>query len=888
VGAPSGTVTFLFTDVEGSTRLWELAPDATGLAVARHDAILRGSIEAHEGYVFSTAGDGFAAAFARAADALGAAVNAQAALGAEGWPEGTVVRVRMGLYTGEASERGGDYFGPAVNRAARLMDAGHGGQVLVAASTAAVLGPAGLVDLGEHRLRDLTEPQRVFQWGAVTFPPLRVMDAALSNLPLQATELVGRRLLVGEVADLVVACRAVTLTGPGGVGKTRLALEVGAEVLPKFPDGVWLVDLAPVAHDEMVLPTIAGVLGISAQSGESLITTVVSRLVSRRLVIILDNCEHLITPVARFVERVTASAPEVRVLATSREGLGVPGERVRPVPPLDGDTEAVELFVQQAVYADPAFDAAGSMEVVREICHRLDGIPLAIELAAARSRHLSPEQIAGRLDQRFRLLTGGGRTAIERHRTLQATLSWSYEMLDPAEQVVFQRLSLMAAPFDLDAAEAVTAGGGVEEWEVLDVIGHLVDKSMVTTIRGEGELRYRLLETLRQFGADGLAEAADHSEVRDRYARYWSERASRTDRSGTDPVLDAVDRDLDHYRAAFAQLLTAGDADICARAFLDLAACWQIRHTREGMAWCQRLLGHDLAVTTRVGILAFAAQAAASLGGLPDSRRLAHEAITLADSHGLPPPWDAHQALLIIARANDDAAATNEIWPRASAAARQTGNPYLALLIDAQRTTFATELTPELVDHFEQLIARLEDYGSPLLMALACHSYGSVRFASGDTERGLQLAGTAVSHARRAGPVAESGVTKLCAPLFLLAGQAETAAALLRRSLPLSRDLGHTTLIAEGAALAALIAADNGDLADAAALTGAARRHLDALGAVGSRPANICLEKTDEIFTDAPQDLSEAQARGAPMTVEETVNLALAVLDHHYPTAVNG
>jgi predicted ATPase len=677
----------------------------------------------------------------------------------------------MGVHTGEASERDGDYFGPAVNRAARLMDAGHGGQVLVGATTAAVLGPAGLVDLGEHRLRDLAEPQRVFQWGPATFPPLRVMDAALSNLPLQATELVGRRLLVGEVANLVVACRAVTLSGPGGVGKTRLALEVGAEVLPKFPDGVWLVELAPVAHEEMVLPTVAAVLSISAQSGESLITTVVSRLVSRRLLIVLDNCEHLITPVARFVDRLTASAPEVRVLATSREGLGISGERIRPVPPLAEDTEAVELFVQQAACADPSFDAAGSMEAVQEICRRLDGIPLAIELAAARSRHLSPEQIAGRLDQRFRLLTGGSRTAMERHRTLQATLAWSYELLDPAEKLVFQRLSVMAAPFDLDAAEAVAAGAGVEAWEVLDALGRLVDKSMVTTSRDDGELRYRLLETLRQFGVERLSEAADHLEVRDRCGWYWSERAIETDRTGIDSVLDAVDRDFDHHRAAFAHLLTSGDADRCARAFLGLGACWHIRHSREGLAWCQRLLEHDLRPETRVGILAFAAEASAYLSST-EAPRLAHEALDLADDQGLPLPWDAYQALLIVARENNDAAAAKEIWPKAADAARKTGNPYLALLIDAQRATFGTEPTPELVDHYEQLIPRLEGFGSPLLTALACSAYGGVWFASGDTERGLQLIGTAMTHAERGGPLVESSIKGLSAPLYSLAGRA--------------------------------------------------------------------------------------------------------------------
>jgi predicted ATPase len=880
-------VTFLFTDVVGSTRLWESAPEAMRVAVARHDALVRAVIEGHGGYVFSTAGDSFAAAFARAADGLEAAVDAQAALAAERWPEGVVVQVRMGVHTGEASERDGDYFGPAVNRAARLMDAGHGGQVLVGATTAAVVGWSGLVDLGEHRLRDLAEPQRVFQWGPTVFPPLRVLDAALSNLPLQATGLVGRRLLVGEVADLVVACRAVTLTGPGGVGKTRLALEAGAEVLPKFPDGVWLVDLAPVAHDQMVLPTIAEVLGIAAQSGESLITTLVSRLVSRQLLLILDNCEHLIVPVARFVERVGASTPEVRVLATSREGLGVPGERVRPVPPLAEATEAVELFVQQAAYTDPSFDAARSLEAVTEICRRLDGIPLAIELAAARSRHLSPEQIAARLDQRFRLLTGGARTAVERHRTLQAAIAWSYEMLDPGEKLVFQRLSVMAALFDLDAAEAVAAGGEVKGWEMLDLLGRLVDKSMVTTARGDGALRYRLLETLRQFGADRLAEADNHREVRDNYAGYWCRRATGSDLAVTDSQLDAVDRDLDHYRAAFAQLLSENDADRCARAFLGLAASWRRRHTREAFAWCQQLLDHHLSETTRVEILAFAAYGAALLSPR-DAPRLADEALALAADRGLPPPVDAYHALLMVARGNDDAAATKEIWPHAAAAARQTGNPYRALVIDASRAIFTSELSPELVAHYEQLIPRLEQPSvPPVLMASACQLYGAVRFSSGDIERGLQLTDTAVTYAGRAGYTVQA-LQGQCAPIYLLAGRPETAAVLLRRTLPLNRDLGLTIAIAEATAVVALIAAGHSDLDASAVLTRAARQQLDALGIRGSRPANICLERADAMIADAQKDLSDAHAPRELITVEETVDMAIAVLDRHHPTAVKG
>ena len=880
MGPPSGTVTFLFTDIEGSTRLWEEQPDVMRAAVARHDELFRAVIEANKGYIFATGGDGFAAAFARPPDAVAAAESAQAALRAEAWPEAVVLKVRMGLHTGVVEERDGDYFGSAVNRAARLMAAGHGGQVLVSAATAALLGTAGLVDLGVHRLRDLAEAQRVFQLGSGRLPALRTLDVAPSNLPLQATDLVGRRLLIEEVAGLLAQSRAVTLTGVGGVGKTRLAIEVGAEVLPKFPDGVWLVDLAPVAHDEMVLPTVADTLGVSAQSGEPLITTVLSRLVTKRLLIVLDNCEHVIGPVARFVERVVANAPNVRALATSREALGIRGERVQPVPPLAEGTEAVELFLQHASCADPTFDPAPS-RAVHEICRRLEGIPLAIELAAARARHMSAEQIAERLDQRFRLLTGGARTAIERHRTLQATVAWSYDLLDPAEKLVFQRLSVMAAPFDLQAAEAVAAGDGVEGWEVIDALGRLVDKSMVMTVRGDGELRYRLLETLRQYGAERLAESTDQTEVRDRYARYWCERARRgrtDDRSDTDPALDAVERDLDHYRAALAQLLTAGDADVCARAFLALTATWLVRHTGEALAWCEQLLNHDLSIMSRVRVLAIAAHAGGSFspGKAPE---LAQEALTLAADHGLRPPWDAYLALMAVAGANGDLEAHREIWSRAADAARATGNRYVVLLTDAGRAPPGTELTPELVDHYEGLLAQLAGVDSPILKALACMSYGTSLFISGETERGLELVRAALAHAARTPPLTEAFMSANAAGVFLLAGQTTTAVSVLRRSLPMARDIGATQAVIDASAVAALIAAREGDIDAAAALASGTRHQLGNMGVAGGRPTNACLEDAEALIAPSGEDMADARSRRALMTVEDLVTAAMSVLD---------
>ncbi|HLK43528.1 MAG TPA: NB-ARC domain-containing protein, partial [Thermoleophilia bacterium] len=722
----------------------------------------------------------------------------------------------------------------------------------------------------------------MFQHGTESFPPLRGLDAAPSNLPLQATELVGRRLLVSEICDLLPVHRAVTLTGVGGVGKTRLALEVGAEVLPKFPDGVWLVDLAPVAHEEMVLPTVAEVLNISAQSGEALITTMVSRLSAKRAVVVLDNCEHVIGPVARAVERVTASAPDVRVLATSREALGIAGERVQPVPPLAEDSDAVELFVQQAVRADPSFDTAASLGAVREVCRRLDGIPLAIELAAARSRHMTAEQIARRLDQRFRLLTGGARTAIERHRTLEATVGWSYDLLEPTDQLVFQRLAVMAAPFDLEAAEAVASGGAVDGWEVLDTLGRLVDKSMVTTVRGGGELRYRLLETLRQFAAERLAGAPDQLEVTHRYARYWCQRAEgvahAANRSDADPVLDAVDRDIDHYRAAFAHLLTAGDGESPARAFLALSGFWQIRHTREALAWCEQFLAHPLSPPCRVAVLGFAAHAAATLSPAR-ALDLAREAIAVAEDHGLEAPWDAHQARMIVANDNGDVAAYVDAWRDAARAAEATGSRYVVLLTATQRGMFGTRLTADVSEHYESLLAEIEPLDSPLLLALAYVNYGSELCISGSPERGLRLLRAGVEHAARVGPIAYSGLAVVAASCHLLAGNREIAAPWLRRVLVEARDMGQTHLVAEAAAVTALLAAELNHLEQAAALCSAARRHLDRIGVTSGRLPDTCWRKAEEIIGSSSRDVSDARKRGLGTTVEDLVNTALEVLD---------
>ncbi|HUJ67748.1 MAG TPA: adenylate/guanylate cyclase domain-containing protein, partial [Acidimicrobiales bacterium] len=527
-------MTFLFTDVEGSTRLWETAPSAMGAAIERHDELVRSAVKAHGGYVFSTGGDGFAVAFARAGDALAAAVEAQSALTAEAWPSGAVIRVRMGLHTGEVIEREGNYFGTAVNQTARLMDLGHGGQVLCSGITAGLVGGEwSLRDLGEHRLRDLSAPQRVFQVGPEGFPALRSLDALAGNLPAQLSSFVGRKADVAEVAKLIDSERLVTLTGPGGIGKTRLALQAAAELALSFDDGVWLVELAGLASGSEVPAAVAAILAVGQQPGRSLWGSVCDACRYRSLLVVMDNAEHLLDDVADLALQLLEPAPGVKVLVTSREALGVGGERIRVVRPLAVDDEAVALFVERAGAMRAGFEiTAANADAVTEVCRHLDGMPLAIELAAARVASMTPVEIAGRLDQRFRLLRAGRRTRVERHQTLRAAIDWSYDSLNSVDQQAFAQLAVFPSSFALAAAEAVLADGDRDPWDVVEALDSLVAKSLLAAVDLEGVTRYQMLETVRHYASERLAEVGGVEELRRAHAGWVADFVEQQARPG--------------------------------------------------------------------------------------------------------------------------------------------------------------------------------------------------------------------------------------------------------------------------------------------------------------------------------------------------------------------
>jgi predicted ATPase len=494
----TGTVTFLFTDIEGSTERWQRDDRSMSASLEAHDHTIRSVVERHGGIVFKHTGDGMCAVFGSASAAVAAAVEAQA---------GLELPVRMGLHTGEAESRDDDYFGPTLNLAARVMDAGHGGQVLVSSATAGLVRDCALVDLGQHRLKGLQVLERIFQVGGREFPALRVATAHKGNLPVDATRFVGR---VGELNDVVgrvTEHRSVTLLGVGGTGKTRLAAEVGHRLAPAFPDGCWMAELSRVVVPEAVPHAVCAGVGLEIPERADVAEFVVSRLRHQRLLLVIDNCEHVLEAAADIVEAILASCPTVTVVATSREPLMVAGEHLVPTASLTPE-DAVELFVERVGAEAPSMVLdERQMASVRAICERLDRLPLAIELAASRARSMSPIEIESRLDERFRLLVGGRRSRMERHQTMRGTVDWSYELCSDLEQEVFCRLSVFAGEFDLGGSLGVGGDGAADRWDVEDALARLVDRSLVQRIPApDGTTRYRLLETMRAYGHERLVE----------------------------------------------------------------------------------------------------------------------------------------------------------------------------------------------------------------------------------------------------------------------------------------------------------------------------------------------------------------------------------------------
>ena len=638
---------FLFTDIVGSTLHWERADRAMHAALTRHDEIVRGAISEFGGQIMHTAGDGFCAAFPTPVQALKTSVKINRTLAEETWAETGPLQVRAAIHWGEAYERGGDYFGPSVNRTARILALAHGQQTLVSEAAyqqvrfAAAANEVILRDLGVHRLKDLQEPERLWQATHVSlpyeFPPLQSLDHYPNNLPQFLSSFVGRERDLSEVVSRLRSTRLLTVTGFGGSGKTRLALQASANLQEEFVDGIWLAKLETVPDPSLVAQEIANVLRIREQPGTSILSSIASHLEGRQTLLLLDNCEHVLDECSSIVSRLLAECPDLRIMTTSRQALGIAGEsiyHVRPLktPPVVAEVDAitdptvllriesVRLFAERATMVQPRFAITlENCRAIAQICQSLDGIPLAIELAAARVRAMSVNQIADRVEDRFRLLTSGRRDVLPRHQTLRALIEWSCDLLTPAERVLFSRLAVFSSGWTLEACEAVCVGGTVEEWLVLDLLTALVDKSLIITDYVDGQYRYSLLETVHDYCWETLGASGEEQAMRELHRDYFvalAEKLAPRLAEGDPAALSQIEVEHDNMRAALEFCVNApAGREAGLRLACALARFWEVRgYSREGRGHFDALLAGSKgaepnALTaqalTGAGILAF-------------------------------------------------------------------------------------------------------------------------------------------------------------------------------------------------------------------------------------------------------------------------------------------
>jgi predicted ATPase/class 3 adenylate cyclase len=858
----TGTVTLVFTDIEGSTRLLSELGDRYDTVLQDQRRLLRDAFNARNGTEVDTAGDGFFYAFPRARDALLAAVDGQQALGRHEWP--APVRVRMGMHTGEPVSSGTGFVGLDVHRAARIMAAAHGGQILVSQTTHDLARdlPAEVTfaDLGDHSLKDLPAPEHLYQVVAPElgreFPPLRSMESRPNNLPRQLTTFVGRGPEIAEAKRTLATAPLLTLTGPGGVGKTRLAIEIAGELLDEFDEGIWFIDLGVLTDPDFVVPAIASAMGVMPAPGQPILETVTEHLRGRHVLMVFDNCEHLLDATARTVDHLLRTCNLLRVVATSREGLAIPGETVRPVPSLSlpdpeaaapdelPQYEAVRLFVERAIAAVPDFRITDrNATAIAQICRRLDGVPLAIELAAARVRALPVEQIAARLDDRFRLLTGSSRLGVPRHQTLRQTIDWSHDLLAEDERAVFRRLSVFIGGASLEAAEAVCAGAPVGDYAVLDLLSRLVDKSLVVADTEGDEARYRMLETVRQYGRDKLVESGEARDTLMRERDWYLDMVAKAEPEFFRGVesgawLERLDREHDNLRAVLQWSLDEPGAE---RQGLQLAAglwrFWEIHgHLEDGRAWLERFLqlteGEVSALRadayTGAGILAFMLGDQAGGSVLHERSLELHR--ELGDSDGIA---FAANNLANAAVISGDYAAARRLYETVVAWARETKDPrVLGFSSVNMADAVALDGEPEKArEQYDEGIEAFRAAGDRWGEAFALDSLGVTLARQGVYDEADSLHQQALGISREMGD--ERGVARALAHLgdvAARAGDRERAKSLYLESLDIRRRLGDLPGTASALEkLASVVTQDNPR--GAAVLLGAAERVRDLIRA---------------------------------------------------------
>ncbi len=841
-GLPTGTVTLLLADVEGSTRLWEAQPDEMTAAVARLDATLTDLVVAHGGVrpVEQGEGDSFVVAFARASDAVACALALQRAPLAP-------IRLRVGVNTGEVQLRDeGNYVGPTINRTARLRDLGHGGQTLLSGATEAMVidhlpADAWLNDHGAHPLRDLPRPERVVQLCHPDirndFPPLRTSESETAQrLPTQLTSFVGREGQIAEVRGLLADNRLVTLTGAGGSGKTRLAIQVAGE----FGDDVRYVDLAPITDTELVPVAVARALGLPDQPGRTRIETVIRFIGDRQMLLVLDNCEHLLDASADLIVALLTACSGLTILTTSREPIGLTGEVTWRVPSLSLGDEAIQLFEERARRVKPEFTITDEDKgAVTEICKRLDGMPLAIELAAARVRALSLTEILDSLHDRFRLLTGGSRRAVRRQQSLEASVDWSHALLTEPERILFRRLSAFMGGFDLDAAREVCGGGELPRHQILDQLTLLVDKSLVVAESASGRTRYRLLETIRQYALEKLGESGEADAFRDAHRDFYTSIATEFDAlspAGYEPLLARAEVEIDNLRAAFAWDIEHREIERALELVSSLYPLWLLRaRPQEGLAWFETafadmddpVIAVDAAVRARAladnavldaltvntsGITQ--AEEALAIARELDDRPLLARALTACVGAAA---FDAEAALPYAAEAIDVARELGDKWRLSQVLAWQA---YAATLVGHPLTMAAagTEGAP------------LAEAVGDLFMARMCRYWGvaMVRFQRGDVADGVEVLRDLLSAADASADVFHGLLARIgLAHALLILGKYGDARAFAQEAVDVAPDLGPFLVLWAYAPLAQAALLD-GDIATAAETTDVVRQWMTA------------------------------------------------------------
>jgi predicted ATPase/class 3 adenylate cyclase len=906
------TLTFLFTDIEGSTAmLRRLGEKAYAQVLAEHHRLVREGLAAHEGEEVGTHGDAFFAVFCSPRACAAAVTQVQQAIESHPWPAGEQVRVRMGVHTGEAAKTVTGLVGLDVHRAARVAAVAHGGQVLLSETAAALvrdsLPPgAALRDLGVHRLKDLGRPEQIFQLDAAglqaEFPPPRSLGnpALPNNLPAQLATFVGRERELSQVRALVESARLVTLTGAGGAGKTRLSLQAAAELLDGSGDGVWLAELAAVADQDAVAPAICEAMGIAAQPGRPALETLLDALGPQDVLILLDNCEHLVDACAKVADAILRRCPRVHLLATSREPLSIDGETIYRVPPLslpgpgDGDpavpgsSDAVTLFVERAKERGanlPVDDETAPLMV--SVCARLDGMPLAIELAAARLRSMSLGDLHDRLDQRFRLLTGGSRAALGRQQTLEATVDWSYSLLSGADRAVLRRLSVFTEGFDLSAAESVCGFGGIEALEVADRLGSLVNKSLVGAEPARSAMRYRLLETIRQFAAERLTEAGDEAiAAAAAHCRYFLDfaEAAAPHLSGPQQATWFARLDAEQANLRRAAEHAAGDPEGTTRIFrfgVALHDYWMARNrAKEELALLGPALERPDADTDPslfATVLAHAAQAARPVD-LARAQQLAQRAAVLARRLG--DDRVLIEALAELCGSYYYAGEPDRGLPFGEEAverARRLGDDFLLAASLMGYLLCSDVIEPARSEQlFAEAIACTERSGDELFSAFV-HNNASVHaLRAGDLAAARAHLEQAEAAMQATGSTGHHVLVNL-GWVLLQEGDPRGAQARFEEGLRMSRRTGERSGIAYATLGLACVAADLGDQDRAAELHGAAQAVQDRAGEPWQDPESVYCQHSIEAVRASlgGQRFEQAYARGMATGLDQALDLAL-------------